>query len=238
MPKRRQLSLPVSGLPDVACRVIDGFVLFDNSTSVHQTQAVVVVTSKDNAALEPPFIHTACGYEQAPAGLLVVWATRKRQASVQPTLTTQATGNKQAVPAPVEHTDLILQATKQEAMARVPSTLPAPTLTKAEAREWLAALGERVSTAMTSAELKVKIQNIFCEPPTDGMLSKVVTSMPQKVLTKLVKWIIIQQEKEGSAKEEHLGMIIHQVNLLQQMDHRMHDIANQIIQRSTANLTV
>jgi hypothetical protein len=209
---------------------------------------VVVVTSKDNAALEPPFIHTASGYEQAPAGLLVVWATRKRQASVQPTLTTQATGNKQAVPAPVEHTDLILQATKQEATARVTSTPPAPTLTKAEAREWLAALGEIVSTAMTSAELIVKIQNIFCEPPTDGMLSKVVTSMPQKVLTKLVKWIIIQQEKEGSTKEEHLGMItveekavwrvFHQVNLFQQMDNRMEDIANRIIERSTASLTV
>ena len=121
MPKRRQLSPPVSGLPDVACRATDGSpVLFDDSTLVHETEAVVVVTSKDNAALEPPFIHTACGYEQAPAGLLVVWATRKRQASVQPTLTTQATGNKQAAPAPVVHTDLILQATKQEAMVRVP----------------------------------------------------------------------------------------------------------------------
>ena len=80
------------------------------------------------------------------------------------------------------------------------------------------------------------------------MLSKVVTSMPQRVLTKLVKWIIIQQEKEGSAKEEHLGMItveekviwrvFHQVNLLQQMDNRMEDIANRIIERSTVNLTV
>ena len=97
-------------------------------------------------------------------------------------------------------------------------SIQAPKISKADAREWLTAVGESVSTTSSSAELKAKLLHFCRDISVERSPLVVVNCMPQRVLAKFVKWIIFQH--------------------LQHMETTLDDIVSQLVDESSVESEV
>ena len=76
----------------------------------------------------------------------------------------------------------------------------------------------------------------------------VVNSMPQRVLTKFVKWIIFQHQQAGfladvtpsmiSLKEKAVWRVFDQMKVFQQMETTLQDIVSRIVDKSSIEFEV
>jgi hypothetical protein len=185
----------------------------------------VVVMGSQPPVLEPidPLV---CDCVQMLPEHRAPWADFHGQSPAALASVTQATGNPTSLSRTVKHFQTMMQA---------------PKLTKADAREWLTAMGESVNTTTSSAELKAKLLHISRDLPAELVLPMVVNSMPQRVLNKFVKWIIFQQKQAGllvdatpcmiARKEEAIWRVFDQVKLFQQMETRLGDIVSRIVDK-------
>jgi len=132
----------------------------------------------------PPRAPTATlvrGIEQMLPERCTTWTDFNAQSSVMLSSVSHSTGSASSLSRAVEPFQESFQA---------------PKIFKADARRWLTALGESVSSTSSSAELKAKLVHLCQDVSVDPSPIKVVTCMPQRVLAMFVKYDCFQRETQ------------------------------------------